>query len=288
MTSRAAALRTLAERLRRAGVASADHDAEALLLRALGIPRAALWAEPGAPLAGAGAAALEALAIARERRVPLQLLLGEVPFHDVTIEVAAGVFIPRPETEALVAAAAGALRDGPAGAFLDLGAGTGAVAIALLTALPGWRGVAVDRSRAALDLAARNAARNGVAPRLTLLEADFADPGFAPPGAPFDALVANPPYVRSGDIAALESEVRDHDPREALDGGPDGLDALRWTASRLTRWVRPGALLALEIGAEQADDAVGLFRSRAPDVRVLPDLAGRPRVLLGRMESRDA
>ena len=288
MTGRAAALRAVAERLRRAGVASAEHDAEALLLHALGIPRAALWSEPGAPMAAAEADALESLAAARERRVPLQLLLGEVPFHGVTIGTAPGVFVPRPETEVLVAAALEALGDPPPGTLLDLGAGTGAVAVALLAALPGWRGVAVDRSRAALELAARNAARNGVAGRLLLLEADFGDPAFAPPGAPLDALVANPPYVRSGDIAGLEPEVRDHDPREALDGGPDGLDALRWMASRLAGWIRPGGLFALEIGADQADDAVGLFRPRSPDVRVLPDLAGRPRVLLGRLESRDA
>lgn len=288
MIPRAAALRAVAERLRRAGVEAAEHDAEALLLHALGVPRATLWAAPEAPLTGGESAALESLAAARERRVPLQLLLGEMPFHGVTLGMAPGVFIPRPETEGLVEAAAAALRDGPGGTFLDLGAGTGAVAVALLAALPGWRGVTVDRSRAALDLAARNAARNGVAPRLHLLEADFMDPAFDPGGAPFDALVSNPPYIRSGDIAGLPPEVREHDPREALDGGPDGLDALRRMASGLPRWVRPGALLALEIGADQADDGIGLFRPLAPGVRVLPDLAGRPRVLLGRVESRDA
>jgi release factor glutamine methyltransferase len=288
VTPRATALRAVAERLRRAGVATAEHDAEALLLHALGIPRAALWSEPAAPLSAAAAAALESLAAARGRRVPLQILLGEVPFHGVTIETSPGVFVPRPETEVLVDAALAALRGAPAGSLLDLGAGTGAVAVALLAALPDWRGTAVDRSRAALELAARNAARNGLAARLRLAGGDFGDPAFTPPGAPFDALVANPPYVRSGDIPGLEPEVRDHDPPEALDGGPDGLDALRWMASRLAGWVRPGGLLALEIGADQADDAVGLFRPRAPDVRVLPDLAGRPRVLLGRLESRDA
>ena len=288
MIPRAAAFRAVAERLRRAGVESAEHDAEALLLQALGIPRASLWFSPDSPLSEAESRALERLAGERERRVPLQLLLGEIPFHGVTLTVEPGVFIPRPETEILVAEAEAALRGRPHGRLLELGTGTGAVAVALLAALPGWLATAVDRSRSALDLAARNAARNGVAARLALLPGDFLDPAFAPAGAPFDALVSNPPYVRSGDIPGLDPEVRDHDPHEALDGGPDGLDALRRVASALPRWVLPGGFFALEIGADQADEAVGLFRPPAPGVRVVPDLAGRPRVLLGRVESRDA
>jgi release factor glutamine methyltransferase len=296
------ALRALAARLERAGVDSPEQDAEALLLHALRIPRDALWRDPETRLTEEDAAILDSLAEARERRTPLQLLLGEIPFHGVSLAVAPGVFIPRPETEGLVEAVLGALRAGPgtadgsafgplsrpAGTLLELGTGTGAIAVALLHALPEWRGVAVDRSRAAVDLAGRNAARNGVGARLLLLEADFLAAGFTPPGAPFDAVVSNPPYVRSSDIPTLPPEVAQHDPREALDGGADGLDALRRMASGLSRWLRPGGLLALEIGADQADDVVGLMRPLAQAVRVLPDLAGRPRVLLGRLKGRDA
>jgi len=238
--TRGAALRTLAARLARAGVESPERDAETLLLHALRIPRAALWAEGGVALTPAETEALEALARARERRTPIQLILGEVPFHGVTLAVEPGVFIPRPETEGLVEAVVRALTEGapvppggrapvpPGGrALLELGTGTGAIAVALLHALPGWRAVAVDRSRKALRLAARNAARNGVSERLTLHPGDYREAAFSPPGAPFDAVVSNPPYVRSGDIDSLPPEVSRHDPREALDGGADGLDSLR-------------------------------------------------------------
>jgi release factor glutamine methyltransferase len=292
------ALRALAERLSRAGVDSPEQDAEALLLRALRLSREALWREPAAPLSPEEAETLRRLAEARERRMPLQLLLGEIPFHGVVLSVAPGVFIPRPETEGLVEAVLAELRagrgDGPGaappggGTLVDLGTGTGAIAVALLHALPAWRGVAVDRSRPALDLAARNAARNGVASRLTLIEADFLEEGYTPPGAPFDALVSNPPYIPSAQIPGLPPEVSKHDPREALDGGADGLDSLRRMGSGLPRWVRRGGLVALEIGADQADRIMGWMRPLAPGVRVLPDLAGRPRVLLGRIEGRDA
>jgi release factor glutamine methyltransferase len=294
--TRREALRALATRLRRAGVDSPEADAEALLLRALRIPRASLWAAPSVPLTPAEAGTLEPLAAARVSRTPLQLLLGEVPFHGVVLSVEPGVFVPRPETEGLVEAvaealrAAGALRvDRPAaGTLLDLGTGTGAIAVALLRALPGWRAVAVDRSARALALAGRNAERNGVKERLALVAADFLDPGFSPPGAPFDAVASNPPYVRTGDLPGLPPEVARHDPPEALDGGLDGLDSLRGVASGLPRWLHPGGLLALEIGADQADECLGWFRPLAPDVRVLPDLAGRPRVILGHRKGRDA
>lgn len=287
--TRGTALRALAARLQRAGVESPERDAETLLLHALRIPRADLWAESGVALTAGEEESLEALAGARERRTPIQLLLGEIPFHGVTLAVEAGVFIPRPETEGLVEAAVRALRPGAApGVLLELGTGTGAISVALLHALPGWRAVAVDRSPEAIRLAARNAVRNGVAERLALCPADYRDQGFAPPGAPFDAVVSNPPYVRSGELDSLPPEVSQHDPREALDGGPDGLDSLRRMASGLARWLKPGGLVALEIGADQADDVAGMMRPLAPDLRVLPDLAGRPRVLIGRLRGRDA
>lgn len=281
--TRAQALASLRARLTRAGVASPQADAEWLLLHALGIGRAAYWSEPRAPLRAEEETALEALAVRRERREPLQLILGDVPFHDAVLAVEPGVFLPRPETEILVEAVVAA-RLPERGSLLDWGTGTGAIAIALLRSLPGWKAVAADRSKPALDLALRNAARNGVRDRFQARLADFAGP-VTPriAGAPFDLVVSNPPYVRRGDLPELMPEVRDHDPPEALDGGEDGLDALRHLAHGLGTWLAPGGLLALEIGADQADRVLGLYGASIQDARVLPDRAGLPRIVIGTM-----
>lgn len=281
--TRAEALAALTRRFERAGIESPERDAEILLLRALQLSRADLWSEPAAHLSSEQAVELAALAERRTDRVPLQLLLGTTPFCSATLDLEPGVFIPRPETEALVEAV---LRGAhPArGTLLDLGTGTGAIAIALLHALPEWTGVAVDRSPAALALAARNAARNGVAGRLHLFGADFRDPDASAAIAhegPFDLVVSNPPYIRSGDIPGLMPEVRDHDPIEALDGGPDGLDPLRDLVRGIPRWAGPGGVVAVEIGADQADDSKSIVGPVLENARVLNDLAGRPRILIG-------
>ena len=279
--TRAEALASLTRRLDRAGVESAEHDAEALLLRALHVARADLWADPRQPLSEEEADELAGLAERRTARVPLQLLLGTTPFGSATLDLEPGVFLPRPETETLVEEV---LRAVPheGGRLLELGTGTGAIAIAILHELPEWSGNAIDRSPQAVRLARRNAARNGLSGRLKVLEGDFRDPeALRLPSKEYDLLVSNPPYIRSGDIEGLMPEVKDHDPREALDGGPDGLDALRDLASGIPLWLRPGGLLAVEIGADQADESLVLMRRYIEDARVLPDLAGRPRILIG-------
>lgn len=199
-----------------------------------------------------------------------------------------GVLIPRPETEAMTEAVSHRL-DEARGMFLDWGTGTGAIAIGLLAAKPGWTGVGADVSPRALALARRNAARNGVAERLSLLQADFRDAKTWPWSDPaFDLVIANPPYIRRVELDGLMPEVRDHDPVEALDGGVDGLDAFRALALGLPRWLRSGGLLALEIGADQADNVLGLFSAHIQDARVLPDWAGRPRIMIGTMRGERA
>jgi release factor glutamine methyltransferase len=279
--TRAEALSSLTRRLERAGIESPGRDAEALLLRALHVSRADLWSDPAAALTHEEAEDLSALAERRTGRVPLQLLLGTAPFCSATLDLEPGVFIPRPETEALVEAVLRATH-AEHGRLLDLGTGTGAIAIAILHALPGWTGVAVDHSPGALALAARNGARNGVQGRLRLVEGNFRRPELLDLAeAAFDLVVSNPPYIRTGDIPALEPEVRDHDPLDALDGGADGLDALRDLALGIPRWLRPGGLSALEIGADQADESLAIMGPILEDARVLRDLAGRPRILIG-------
>lgn len=279
--TRAEALATLTRRFERAGIESAAFDAEAVLLRALHVSRADLWSEPATPLTPEEVQDLAALAERRSAREPLQLLLGTTPFCSATLDVEPGVFLPRPETEGLVEAVLRALH-AESGRLLELGTGTGAIAIALLHALPGWKGDAVDRSPQAVRLARRNGSRNGLNGRLHVLEGNFRDPAtLRLPAQDYDLVVSNPPYIPSGDIPGLMPEVRDHDPVEALDGGADGLEALRDLARGIPRWLRPGGLLALEIGADQADDSQELMRPHLAEMRVLPDLAGRPRTLLG-------
>ena len=279
--TRAEALVSLTRRLERAGIESPEHDAEALLIRALHVVRADLWVDPQAALSPGEADELAALAERRTARVPLQLLLGTTPFGSATLDLEPGVFIPRPETECLVEEVLRALPEA-SGRLLELGTGTGAIAVAILHELPEWSGDAVDRSPQAVRLARRNAARNGLSERLRIYEGDFRhSERLRLPGQDYDLLVSNPPYIRSGDIDGLMPEVKDHDPREALDGGPDGLDALRDLARGIPLWLRPGGLLAVEIGADQADESRVLFGTVLEDARVLPDLAGRPRILIG-------
>ncbi len=279
--TRTEALASLTRRFERAGIESAEYDADAHLLRALHVSRAELWAEPKAPLTPAESEDLAALAERRSAREPLQLLLGTTPFCSATLDLEPGVFLPRPETECLVEAVLRSLHT-ERGTLLELGTGTGAIAIAILHALPEWTGAAVDRSLQAVQLARRNAARNGLTGRLHVDEGDFRRPEeLQPAGGPYDVVVSNPPYVRSADIPGLMPEVRDHDPADALDGGPDGLDALRDLAVGIPLWLRPGGLAALEIGADQADESLGIMRPFLDHARVLPDLAGRPRILMG-------
>jgi release factor glutamine methyltransferase len=285
--TRAALLSDAKETLDRAGVASPGQDAERLLLHALGLSRARLWSDRSATVGEEGLARFARLLEARARRVPIQHLLGDVEFHAAEIEVEPGVFIPRPETERLVEVVLEELERGSGeiperGTIIDLGTGTGAIPVALLLSLPaGWTAAAIDRSDRAIALASRNARRNGVARRLTLRTADFRDPPPSGLGAPADVLVSNLPYIPTGAIPGLMPEVRDHDPREALDGGPDGLDAFRTVQGALSSWLKPGGLLALEIGADQADPCMELLGPHLSEARVARDLGGYPRILTG-------
>jgi release factor glutamine methyltransferase len=289
--TRCEALTRARARLNQAQVDAPEREAEWLLLHALGIPPVALWSEPHAPVAADREAVLESLIQRREGREPLQLILGEVPFHGIALAVEPGVFVPRPETEELVEVVLeriAAMRVAR-GRLLDWGTGTGAIAVAVAKALPGWTVTAADWSPIARCLAARNAERNGVEARVEVVAGDFDVPEpVTSRRTLFDVVVSNPPYVRRGDIPGLMPEVRDHDPREALDGGPDGLDAFRSLARGMHAWLRTGGLLALEIGADQADNVLGILSVPILDARVLPDRAGHPRYVIGTMRGGGA
>lgn len=268
--------------LRAAGVQSWRLDAELLLAEATGWDRVRLAAEPEAGVPPPAARRFGELVRRRLRREPVAYVLGRKGFRHLELAVDSRVLIPRPETELLVELA---LELRPR-RVLDVGTGSGAVALAIADEVPGCEVVATDTSAAALEVARANAERLGMADRVELVE------GMLPPtaaegvgasgsdGSRFDLVVANLPYVAEAEWAELEPEVTEWEPREALLAGPDGLDVIR-AAIPAAATVAPA--LALEVGAGQAP-AVGelLFAAGFATVETRPDLAGIPRVVWGR------
>jgi release factor glutamine methyltransferase len=209
---------------------------------------------------------------------PVARILGEKEFWGLPIAVGPAVLVPRPETEILVDTVLAEIRRRfpPDVVIADLGTGSGAVLIALLKELPEARGIATDISEEALAVARANADRLGVADRIAFECVSFAEG----PCGRFDVVVANPPYIRSDAIGGLEREVREHDPRAALDGGPDGLTYYRTILQRVDSLLADGGLLGLEVGADQGEAVAALCRAAGlNEVSVLPDLAGRDRVV---------
>ncbi|CAN5639260.1 HemK/PrmC family methyltransferase [soil metagenome] len=266
-----AAIAAAAEILADAGIDSATADAEQLAVHLTGIDRGRLrfLDEPDAPLA----ARYDELVAARARRIPLQHLTGTAPFGPLMLEVGPGVFIPRPETEALYEWATTVV-DGPQPLIVDLCTGSGALAVALARFRPAATVFAVDDSPAALGYAARNA--EGTAVRL--VEADVTAAGLMPElDGRVDLLVANPPYIPDG--AVLEPEVAEHDPHHALFGGPDGMVVVDAIVDLAGRWLRPAGRVAIEhddttsAATVESFTVTGLFR----DITARRDLAGRPR-----------
>ena len=270
-------VRRAADRLERAGIESGSHDAWALLAACAEIPQATLRLG-SASLDDATWNRFDEGIERRARRIPLQHLVGTAGFHAVELETPPGVFVPRADTESLVEVVVGICtgRGLAAPRLLDLGTGTGAVAVALARSIPGAWIAAVDRSPPAVGTTRRNARRNGVRVHPVLGDGLSA----MGPGR-LDGLVSNPPYIRTGDLAGLEPEVRDHDPRLALDGGPDGLDWYRRLASAGADALGPRGFLAVEIGWDQADDVRAILeRAGWRSIAVHPDLGGRPRVVV--------
>jgi release factor glutamine methyltransferase len=210
---------------------------------------------------------------------PVAYLVGRKEFYSLPFEVSPAVLVPRPETETLVLEALTRLKPLREPAVLDLGTGSGCIAVAIANQKKDARVTAVDVSPDALDVAGRNAERNGVAARVQFLQGDLFAP--VPAGSLFDLVVSNPPYVTPAELAALAPDVRDHEPRLALDGGPDGLAFYRRIASGVGPVLKPGGSVLVEIGATQEAAVRGLFEQR-PELDVGPtlkDTAGLPRVV---------
>jgi release factor glutamine methyltransferase len=279
-----AAIAAASARLARAGVESARLDAELLIAAAAGVSRATLIAggvEIDAPLAER----FERMAARREAREPLAYIVGYREFFSLEFVVREGVLIPRPETETVVEAALDFLRERPAARVLDLGTGSGAIAIAIAANAPAARIFALEISKVSLEVAADNARRHRFADRIAFLQGDCfaALVDQAPQFDPFDLIVSNPPYIGEPEFAALAPEVRDFEPRVALDGGCDGMDFYRRIAVGLARWLAPGGEVILEVGAGQADAVEAMMRAAGSAVSARRrDLAGIDRVVRAR------
>lgn len=267
-----------ARALAAAGVESPRLEAQLLLALALDTTRAAITAGLYDLSSGADRARFEELVAARCRRVPLAYLRGTQEFYGLEFEVGPAVLIPRPETELLVDFAREKLGESRS-VLADVGTGSGCIAVAALTQCPRARGVAFDLSAPALEIAQRNAARNSVAGRLRFVQADLLC-GAA--GGRFDLVLSNPPYIPSDEVKGLQPEVRDAEPRIALDGGPDGLAVYRLLAPMARHCLVRGGWLAVEVGQWQAALVIRMFTGWGlSTVEIRRDLAGIERLVAG-------
>jgi release factor glutamine methyltransferase len=259
----------------RHGVPSARLDAELLLAHVLGAGRLDLYLRFEEPVGTEARGAYRELVRRRaEERVPVAYLTGVREFWSLPLRVTPEVLIPRPETETLVRAVA----DLRPARVADVGTGSGALAAALATELPEARIEASDVSPAAAEVARQNLAALGLAERVAVRVGE----GLAPLEGSFDAIASNPPYIPSGDLDRLPPEVR-HEPRLALDGGPDGLRVIGMLVAEAPARLAPGGWLALEVGEGQAGAVEALLREAgAAAVTRRKDLAGAERVVLGR------
>lgn len=259
------------------GIASPRLEAELLLAATLDLDRVGLYVNFERPLDA------EELAVLRERvrrralREPLQYILGETEFWSLPFQVGPAVLVPRADTEILVEEALARLAG--SARVLDVGTGSGAIAIALAHEKPQIAVTALDCSEPALAVARGNAVRNGVAARIDFIDGDLA----ALPAGPFTMVVSNPPYIPSGDWSQLMPEVRDYEPQLALDGGADGLDAYRLLADQSEQVLTPGGWLLVEVGIGQAEEVGTLFKAAGlTEVGVRDDYGGVPRVVMGK------
>jgi release factor glutamine methyltransferase len=278
-TTRGAARAELAVRFSALGLDDPQREATLLLTSVCPFRTSELVAAPDAPL-GEAAASLAAAAARRIAGEPLSRILGRREFWSLEFAISPDVLDPRPDTETIVAAALAAFASRRAEPLrvLDLGVGSGALLCALLSELSAARGLGVDLCEGAAAMARANVEALGLSDRAEVRVGDWAA-GLA---GPFDLVVANPPYVRSGDIAFLERAARLHEPRLALDGGADGLDAYRALAPEIARLLAPTGRFFLEVGAGQAQAVTRLAAAAGlVDLATHRDLAGIARVVSG-------
>ncbi len=279
MTTLVKAWKAGGERLKAVGIDQPAIDARLMLEVAAEVSRLEIVTDPYREMTPEQEALYDSYLERRSRREPVSLILGRKGFWKIMLNVNSAVLTPRPETEVIVDEALKAFPEHMAFSILDLGVGSGAILLSILAERPAAKGLGVDISEDALAVARENAANLDLDGRTALLRGDWAA-GLGDAG--FDLVVANPPYIPSAVIETLDPEVRDHDPRLALDGGEDGLDPYRILAPEILRVLKPGGMFAVEIGHDQSAAVEALFREAgAAGVRTIKDLGLRDRVVAG-------
>lgn len=267
-------------RLRVAEVDTPQLDAEVLLEYVLGADRTYLISHPERRIEQNELTNYHSLLERRERREPLPYITGKREFWSLEFDVTPSVLIPRPETETLVEEAISRLY-GPV-LIADIGVGSGAIAVALAKELPEARILGTDLSPEAMEVAAANVAKHKVGGRVTLLLGDLLEPLDAAFEESLDAIVSNPPYIPSDEIDTLQPEITRYEPRQALDGGPDGLDFHRRILDEARRFLKPGGYVLLETGAEQGEAALKIAHELGyRNLMIRKDLAKLDRVFIG-------
>jgi release factor glutamine methyltransferase len=270
--------------LRKKGVEAPRLEGQILLAHVMGCPKIELIARSDDEPTDDERTKFKDLIRRRIEGWPVAYLVGSREFYLLTFDVTPAVLIPRPDTETLVLEALRLLKGKPSPAVLDVGTGSGCIAVSVAHQCKAARVTAVDVSPDALDVARRNAAKHGVTDRMTFLAGDLFAP--LPAGETFDLILSNPPYITPTELADLSPEVRDHEPRLALDGGPDGLAFYRRIAADAERFLAPGGSVLVEVGHTQDAAVKALFAERpgwdvGPSVK---DMAGRSRVVTAKKQ----
>jgi release factor glutamine methyltransferase len=265
--------------LRRKGAESPRLDAEVLLAHVLGWERVALYTHYEEEIGDAGKAQFRALVKSRAEGAPVAYLVGRKEFYSLKFRVSPHVLIPRPDTEFVVVEFLNAFKDVPNARFVDVGTGSGCIAISCVHSHKTATAIAIDLSSDAIGVAQQNAQSNGVEGRMEFRQGSLLEPVTSE--GPFDAILSNPPYIRSDVIPQLEPGVRNYEPHLALDGGPDGLVLVRPLIKQAIPLLKTGGQILLEIGSDQEHDVRALLEAE-PSLKLYPtirDLANHPRVL---------
>lgn len=273
-------IRETAGYFEKAGIPSPRLDAELLLAHVLGYKRIDLYTRHEKIIKEKDRARFKELIRRRVRREPLQYILGETEFYGLKFKVTPVVLIPRPETELLVEEG---LKSAPT-KILDIGTGSGCIAVTLAKHLSEASIVATDISKQALEVARENAQRHEVEGRIELIPADIAPwKRFAAEGRTFDLILSNPPYIPTGEFSKLQPEVRDFEPQRALDGGADGLDFYRSILQDAVKFLKPNASLLFEIGEDQGEKVRQMIAEVGlREIQIKKDLNRKDRLALGR------